>query len=148
MRPERITTDKVIEITPAQEDRDHRGRFVPGHTYKSGGRPRRATELTFLKKLRDVVTEEAWQQIVHSAISAAIDGDAKARDWLSNYLLGPPTGSRLVELAVAELTWITTVTDRLVEMELQNTRSPMHQLVLARISEKIGFDKEDNKEEE
>ena len=140
------TLDNVVTINPTTAGRDSQGRFVKGHP-STGGRPKRATELSFLKKLRDTVTDAAWQKIVEAAINAAIAGDAKARDWLSNYLLGPPNGSRLVELAVAELTGITTVTDKLVEMELQNTRSPMHQLVLAKVSEKIGFDRAEEEEE-
>ena len=84
---------------------------------------------------------------MNAAVNAAIAGDAKARDWLSNYLLGPPTGSRLVELAVAELTGISTVTDRLLDLEMKNASNPLHQLVLAKISEKIGFDRADEEEE-
>ena len=121
------TIDNVVTINSAKEGRDSQGRFIKGHASK-GGRPRRATELSFLKKLRDTVDDNAWQQIVNAAVNAAIAGDSKARDWLSSYLLGPPAGSRLMEL------------------ELQNTRSPMHRLVLAKVSEKIGFDQDDEEE--
>jgi len=145
MTPENMT-EKVIKINSATAGRDSQGRFVKGHA-SQGGRPRRATELSFLKRLRDTVTEEAWQQIVNSAVNAAIAGDAKARDWLSSYLLGPPNGSRLVELAVAELTGISTVTDRLLDLEMKNASNPLHKLVLAKVSEKIGFDRADEEEE-
>ena len=138
-------TDKVVTITPATVGRDNQGRFIKGHA-STGGRPRRATELSFLKKLRDTVDDEAWQQIVNAAVNAAIAGDAKARDWLSGYLLGPPTGSRLVKLAVAELIGITKVTDRLIDMEIKSTKNPLHQLVMAKISERIGFDRIDGEE--
>ena len=139
------TIDNVVTINPATAGRNSQGRFIKGHASK-GGRPKQATELSFLKQLRDTVDDNAWQQIVNAAVNAAIAGDAKARDWLSSYLLRLATSSRLVELAVAELTGINAVADRLVDMEIKSTKNPLHQLVLTRISEKIGFDQDDEEE--
>jgi hypothetical protein len=78
-------------------DRNENGRFMPGHSIKSPGRPKRVTEHTYLRLLSGVVSAEDWQAIVYRAVQQAVGGDARARDWLSRYLLGekPPTLSLL-----------------------------------------------------
>lgn len=51
------------------------------------GRPKRSVELDYLKALNRAVSASQWDKIVKRAIADAIEGDAKARDWLSKYLL-------------------------------------------------------------
>ena len=85
--------------------RDERGRLVPGHAGLPGvGRPKRATETRYLLALSHELDLETWIKIVRRAIEDAVNGDAKARTWLSNYAIGKPgaepTG-RLDELADA-----------------------------------------------
>jgi len=69
--------------------RDAQGRFAKGH--KGGpGRPARDKEEKYLKKLSTRCTLKEWQAIVDRAIAQAKAGNPKARQWLSDYLLGKP----------------------------------------------------------
>lgn len=69
--------------------RDTKGRFVQGGP-GGPGRPRRETELEYLKAMREVVTMEDWQAICQAAVREAKKGDASARKWLASYLMGAP----------------------------------------------------------
>ncbi len=69
--------------------RDSNGRFVNGHP-GGPGRPPRQTEDEYLASMATVVDAEAWQAIVQRATQDAINGDSRARAWLSAYLLGQP----------------------------------------------------------
>jgi hypothetical protein len=40
--------------------------------------------------MEDIVDDEAWEAIVKRATQDAIDGDARARAWLTNYMIGQP----------------------------------------------------------
>ena len=72
--------------------RDEKGRFVAGNSFgrKNGGRPPRTYEDKYLRKLSNLVTMKDWEKIILVAISQAKAGDAKARQWLSDYLMGKP----------------------------------------------------------
>lgn len=78
--------------------RQTNGRFAKGNS-GGPGRPRRRVEADYLAALCDAVPPDAWQAIVRRAVADAKEGDAKARDWLSRYLLGNAT--TLTELASA-----------------------------------------------
>ena len=88
-------------------ERDQQGRFAPGNA-GGPGRPRRRTEADYLAALSDQVPLDAWSQIVGRAVGDAIAGDAKARDWLSRYLLPTPAAgsSPLHEAAVEALSGV------------------------------------------
>jgi len=72
----------------------------PDGTFAQGneggpGRPRRQTEAAYLVALSEAVTLDDWREIVKAAVIAAKSGDAQARKWLSDYLLGVnPAGTR------------------------------------------------------
>ena len=73
--------------------RDINGRFVKGNTAakgSGGGRPKRSVEDRYIKALSRSVTMEDWTKICDVAIARAKAGDAKARQWLSDYLMGKP----------------------------------------------------------
>ena len=73
-------------------DRKENGQFAPGH--KGGpGRPRRRTEDQYLDATIGRVTLKDWREIVDKAIWQAKKGDSRARQWLSDYLIGPPVRS-------------------------------------------------------
>lgn len=74
--------------------RDANGRFTTGNPGGPGRKPR-DVEIEYLTAMEQVVSGEAWQAIVEKATADAIAGDAKARQWLSGYLLGMPV-SRIV----------------------------------------------------
>ena len=71
-------------------ERDEKGRFVKGG--KGGpGRPKRAVEEKYLRSLRARVKLQDWRAIVDKAVQLAIqEGDWRARQWLSDYLIGKP----------------------------------------------------------
>jgi hypothetical protein len=70
--------------------RDDSGRFVKGQTGNPSGRPKRRTEEQYLDATIARVTIKDWREIVDKAVMQAKKGDSKARQWLSDYILGPP----------------------------------------------------------
>jgi hypothetical protein len=69
--------------------RDENGRFVKGHP-KMGGRPTRAKEDAYYRILMTACSQKDWEAIVDKAVEQAKRGDAVARKWLADYLVGPP----------------------------------------------------------
>jgi hypothetical protein len=84
-------------------DRDSSGRFVPGNP-GGPGRPLRRVELDYLKAVRDGCSLDDIRTITMRAVQQAKDGDSRARDWLSRYLLGTPiaVAPKLSDLAFQE----------------------------------------------
>ena len=72
-------------------ERDDSGRFVKGQTGNPNGRPKRRTEQEYLDATIARVTIKDWREIVDKAVSQAKRGDSRARAWLSDYVLGPPS---------------------------------------------------------
>jgi hypothetical protein len=66
--------------------RDTQGRFAKGN-HGGPGRLPRVTETTYLRAMHECVSLEDWRRITLQAVRDALNGDAKARDWLSKYLL-------------------------------------------------------------
>ncbi len=68
--------------------RDPRGRFVKGHS----GNPKGAAinQFRYLKKMGSAVTAADWRAVIDKALEQAKRGDARAREWLSEYLMGKP----------------------------------------------------------
>lgn len=83
--------------------RDNTGRFKKGNP-GGPGRPSRMIETDYLASLSEQVPRDAWAAIVADAVSRAREGDAKAREWLSRYLLPTDKGSNLLRLAAREAT--------------------------------------------
>jgi hypothetical protein len=83
--------------------RDAKGRFLHGN-HGGPGRPRRQTEVEYVRALRKVCSPEDLSEIAKRAVVDALRGDARARDWLSRYLLGVPAADapKLSELAWQE----------------------------------------------
>ena len=81
--------------------RDENGRFKKGNP-GGPGRPARMIESDYLATLSEQVPSEAWATIVVDAVSRARNGDAKAREWLSRYLLPNDKGNNLLRLAARE----------------------------------------------
>lgn len=69
--------------------RDEKGRFVNGNG-GGPGRPRKSREERYYKITMTTCTFDDWRQIVERAIRDAQKGDASARKWLSDYLVGVP----------------------------------------------------------
>jgi len=62
------------------------GKFVKG-TSGGPGRLPMVREQKYLTKLQDAIEMEEWVEICERAVTDAIDGDWRAREWLSKYLL-------------------------------------------------------------
>jgi hypothetical protein len=75
---------------PYAGSRDARGRFQPGNK-GSPGRPSKAREAAYVAVLREILSLSEWGFIVRGAILRAQNGDAQARQWLSDYAVGKPT---------------------------------------------------------
>jgi hypothetical protein len=81
-------------------DRDDRGRFAAGNP-GGPGRPRRAVEQDYLTAVMSAVPPERLGTIAKRAAQAAEKGDAKARRWLTDILVGRRANTA-VALTVAE----------------------------------------------
>lgn len=68
-------------------ERDDKGRFIKGNK-ASPGRPPKEREERYYEILLTAVTFDDWQAIVKKAAEQAKKGDAVARKWLSDYLVG------------------------------------------------------------
>ena len=54
------------------------------------GRPKRRTEDEYLDAMISRVTLKDWREVVDKALTQAKRGDSLARQWLTNYIVGPP----------------------------------------------------------
>lgn len=87
--------------TQLQNGRTASGAFAAGNTFGKG-RPRRAVESEYLAALGNAVTLDTWGEIVKKAVEDAKAGDAKAREWVTRYVLGTEPIT-LMQLARREL---------------------------------------------
>lgn len=74
-------------------------RWKPGQSGNPKGRPKRVKEAAYLRALNELVSLETWGRIIERAIKDAEDGDHKAREWLSKYLIGEPKNVDAVEMS-------------------------------------------------
>ncbi len=105
--------------TQLQKGRNASGTFALGNTFGKG-RPRRAVESEYLAALGNAVTLDTWGEIVKKAVEDAKAGDAKAREWVSRYVLGTePIG--LMALARRELQDITPEVEMAADYEIAHS---------------------------
>jgi hypothetical protein len=71
-------------------ERDEKGRFKKGASGNPRGRPARDRERRYLEIAKTAVTFEQWRGIIKAAADDALAGDAQARRFLADYLIGPP----------------------------------------------------------
>ena len=60
----------------------------------------RRTEGDYMGALLDTVTLDDWRDVVAGALQAAKGGDAQARNWLAQYLVGRPEGKAPTPLSI------------------------------------------------
>jgi hypothetical protein len=73
--------------TTSQPRGDH---FVKGGV-PGPGRPKVThSRSDYLVRLHDKMPMQTWDAILDKAIEQALEGDARARDWLTGYLVGRP----------------------------------------------------------
>ena len=71
-------------------ERDAKGRFTKGSSGNPQGRLPKQVEKTYLQVSESVCSFDVWREIVAKAVEQARRGDARARQWLSDYLIGKP----------------------------------------------------------
>ena len=71
--------------------RDDKGRFVKGSSGNPSGRP--IDQFKYQKKIDSTLSLKEWREIIKKAIEQAKRGDAKARQWLSEYVAGKPVNN-------------------------------------------------------
>lgn len=104
-------------------ERDERGRFGAGnHAAVGRGRPRRSTELDYLAALGDEISLDNWRLICRRALADSLNGDAKAREWISRYALGTGEAS-LMALATREACGISVADELAAHAELVRRRA-------------------------
>jgi hypothetical protein len=69
-------------------------------SYITGTFTHRRTEADYMGVLLDAVSLKDWRDVVTEAVAAAKAGDAGARAWLGQYLVGKPGATALAPLAV------------------------------------------------
>ena len=69
--------------------RDEKGRFVKGNS-GGPGRPPKEREERYYEITMTACTYKDWEAIIKKAIEQAKRGDAIARKWLSDFLVGTP----------------------------------------------------------
>jgi hypothetical protein len=84
--------------TATARTRNQQGRFVAGNP-GGPGRPRRATEHDYLAVLSEHCSLVDWAAIARKAVVDAQQGDGRARDWLSLYLLGKASDAHVPPLS-------------------------------------------------
>jgi hypothetical protein len=77
-----------------EEGRKANGQFAKGNKIAkngNGGRPPKKREERYYEIAMSACTFGDWKAIWKTAVEQAKEGDATARKWLSDYLMGPPT---------------------------------------------------------
>ena len=69
-------------------------------SYIKGTFTHRRTEADYMSALLDAVPLEDWRQVVNATVAAAKAGDATARAWLAQYLVGKPVATAPAPLTV------------------------------------------------
>jgi len=79
--------------TNNDDDRDKRGRFLPGHKGGPGRKPA-AVEAIYMRTLTANLTQERFAEIIQRLIKSALKGSVRAAEVLLKYTL-PPQEERL-----------------------------------------------------
>src|ERR1039457_2252087 len=69
-------------------------------SYIKGHFSHRRTEGAYMAALLEAVTLDDWRDIVGATVRASKAGDAKARAWLGQYLMGKPGATARAPLTV------------------------------------------------
>jgi hypothetical protein len=117
-----LISELTATIMNVNDGRNGKGQFLPGRP-GGPGRPPIARERKYMETISSVCTDEDWREICERAIKDAKDGDHKARDWLSKYLLGDPVSVAKVlhahvhaEVPIEENPYVNASTTELLEV--------------------------------
>ena len=74
-------------------------------TLVKGASSHRRTESDYMDVLLEKVSLDDWREVVGNTLIAAKNGDASARAWLAQYLVGKPAGKAPTPLSVVVQRW-------------------------------------------
>jgi hypothetical protein len=122
--------------------------------YLRGGAMHRRTEGDYMGVLLETVSLDDWRDVVSGTLQLAKSGDASARAWLAQYLVGKPDTKAPTPLAVVVNQWSGTdlVAERLakplIERELypalhenDDWKEGIHTAIAAELTEKLPVQK-------
>src|SRR5271169_4674847 len=95
-------------------------------TYVKGSLTHRRTEADYMGVLLDAVPLEDWREVVRATVAAAKGGDATARAWLAQYLIGKPglTAPAPLTVVVQQLSGRDPLTERLAKPYVERVKYP------------------------
>lgn len=95
-------------------------------SYIKGTFTHRRTEADYMGVLLDAVPLEDWREVVSATVAAAKAGDATARAWLAQYLVGKPgaTAPAPLTVIVQQLSGRDPLVDRLAKPHIDRTEYP------------------------
>ena len=116
--------------------------FIRGHA------AHRRTEGDYMGVLLETVTLDDWRAVVSNARTLAQAGDAQARAWLAQYLMGKPAGSAPTPMTVVvqQLNGADPLIDKLAREAIHSSKYPdlergwkdgIKALVAAELTEKV-----------
>ena len=108
----------------------------------------RRTEGDYMSVLLEAVTLEDWRAVVNNAKTLVQAGDAQARSWLAQYLMGKPAGNAPspMTVVVQQLNGADPLIEKLTREAIHSVKFPdsdrgwkdgIRALVAAELSEKI-----------
>ena len=108
-------------------ERKANGQFASGISGNPKGRPPKEREERYYKITTTAVTFGDWRAIIKTAVAQAKEGDATARKFLADYIIGPPaqhhdiTTSNIDQIHVIEVVSTGEVLAELEQSELDDT---------------------------
>jgi hypothetical protein len=95
-------------------------------SYIKGPFTHRRTEADYMGVLLDAVPLEAWREVVGATVAAAKAGDATARAWLAQYLVGKPNTAAPAPLTVVvqQLSGCDPLVERLAKPHIDRAEYP------------------------
>lgn len=104
-------------------ERDMNGKFAKGNA-GGPGRPRRQIEQDYLAAFSEAITLDDWKEIIEKAVGQAKEGDARARQWLTHYVIGPRQDKELEIIAIQEELEIDPIARQVEEQKLYDQLAP------------------------
>jgi hypothetical protein len=95
-------------------------------SYIKGSFTHRRTEADYMGVLLDAVPLEEWREVVSATVAAAKAGDATARAWLAQYLVGKPSTAAPAPLTVVvqQLSGRDPLAERLAKPHIDRVKYP------------------------
>jgi hypothetical protein len=95
-------------------------------SYIKGPFTHRRTEADYMGVLLDAVPLQDWREVVSATVAAAKAGDATARAWLAQYLVGKPSTAAPAPLTVVvqQLSGRDPLVDRLAKPHIDRAEYP------------------------